>query len=138
MRYGKESKDHEFFVKSLTRSWNAEKADGIPIWNYISSIGLEKDCGLGDALLEMQQIPLDLRSWRMVNSHRWDIRKSAINDRFFKPQATKSISPAERAISKWNSNPYQLDGGGDGLGEDDGAFFLLPYWMARFHRLIEK
>ena len=138
LRYGKECKDSAIYKKSLSRSWQAEKSDRIPIWNYIASIGLGKNCGLTVALWEMQQIPLDLRSWRMTNSHRWDIRKSAISDRFFKPQAVEPISPAERAISKWNNNPYQLDGGGDGLSEDDGAFFLLPYWMARYHQLLEK
>ena len=136
IRYGKSSPDMATYQKSLTRSWNVEEADCIPIWNYIASIGLGKDCGLTVAGDEMQQIPLDIRSWRMQNSHRWDIRKSAINDRFNKQQATKPIPTPERAISKWNTNTYQMDGGGDGLNEDDGAFFLLPYWMARFHKLI--
>ena len=137
LRYGKESPDKEVYSKSLARSWKAEEADRIPIWNYIASIGLGKGCGLKVAEEEMQQIPLDIRNWPMYNSHRWDIRKSAINDRFFKPQATKPIPTPERAISKWNSNTYQMDGGGDGLGEDDGAYFLLPYWMARYHKLLD-
>jgi len=136
LRYGAKSKDKDIYARSLARSWRAEEGDRIPIWNYIASIGLEKNCGLEVAMDEMQQIPLDIRSWPMYNSHRWDIRKSTINDRFFKPQATKPIPTAERAISKWNSNTYQMDGGGDGLSEDDGAFFLLPYWMARFHKLL--
>ncbi|MCK9638655.1 MAG: hypothetical protein M0R39_02010 [Prolixibacteraceae bacterium] len=136
MRYGKESPDMEIYTKSLARSWKAEEADRIPIWNYIASIGLGKGCGLEVADEEMQQIPLDIRNWPMYNSHRWDIKKSAITDRFFKPQATKPIPTPERAISKWNSNTYQMDGGGDGLSEDDGAFFLLPYWMARYHKLL--
>jgi hypothetical protein len=34
---------------------------------------------------------------------------------------------------KWNGNPFRLDGGGGGRGEDDGAFFLLPYWLGRYH-----
>jgi len=137
LRYGKESQDLAIFQKSLNRSWQVEEGDRIPIWNYISSIGLGKDCGLSVAKEEMQQIPLDIRNWRMVNSNRWDIHKSAINDRFFKPQATLPIPTAERAISKWNTNTYQMDAGGDGLEEDDGAFYLLPYWMARYHQLVE-
>jgi hypothetical protein len=38
---------------------------------------------------------------------------------------------------KWNGDPYELDGGGDGRQRDDGAFLLLPYWMGRYHRFIE-
>jgi len=37
---------------------------------------------------------------------------------------------------KWNGNPYRIDGGNGGRSEDDGAFFLLPYWMGRYHKLI--
>ena len=138
LRYGKDSPDMPVYFKSLTRSWKAEEADRIPIWNYIASIGLGKDCGLKVAEQEMKDIPMDLRSWRMDNSNRWDIRKSAINDRFLKPQATFPIPTPERAVSKWNSNTYLLDAGGDGLNEDDGAFYLLPYWMGRYYKLISE
>ncbi len=44
---------------------------------------------------------------------------------------------SERHVSKWNGDPYSLDGGNDGHGRDDGTFILLPYWMARYHRLID-
>ena len=136
MRYGKGSPDYKIYLKSLQRSWQVEEGDRIPIWNYIASIGLGKDCGLEVARAEMQLIPLDIRNWPMYNSHRWDIRKSAIKDRFFKTQAIFPIPTPERAISKWNFNTFQLDAGGDGLGEDDGAFFLLPYWMGKYHQLL--
>ncbi len=137
VKYGTGTPDVSVYTRSLERSWKAEEADRIPIWNYIASIGLGKDCGLAVAEEEMQQIPMDLRNWRMENSHRWDIRKSSINDRFFKPQAILPIPTPERAVSKWNSNTYVMDGGGDGLGEDDGAYFLLPYWMARYYRILK-
>jgi len=29
-----------------------------------------------------------------------------------------------------------LDGGNGGRREDDGAYFLLPYWMGRYHKLF--
>lgn len=135
LRYAGNSPDKALYLKSLERSWKVEEADRIPIWNYIASIGLGKNCGLQVAAEEMQQIPMDIRNWAMFNSHRWDIRKSTINDRFFKPQATRPIPTPEREISKWNSNTYIMDAGGDGLSEDDGAYFLLPYWMARFHKI---
>ncbi|MCE1199281.1 MAG: hypothetical protein LWW85_09970 [Marinilabiliales bacterium] len=138
LRYGQGSPDFPIYQKSLQRSWKVEEGDRIPIWNYIASIGLKKACGLEVARTEMQEIPLDIRNWQMVNSHRWDIRKSAIRDRFFKVQATKPIPTAERAVSKWNTNTFQMDAGGDGLSEDDGAYYLLPYWMARYHQLLKN
>jgi hypothetical protein len=37
---------------------------------------------------------------------------------------------------KWNGNPFRIDGGNLGRTEDDGAFFLLPYWMGRYLGLL--
>jgi len=37
---------------------------------------------------------------------------------------------------KWNGNPFIVDGGNGGYSEDDGAFFLLPYWMGRSHGFL--
>jgi hypothetical protein len=46
------------------------------------------------------------------------------------------LPPDERPVMKWNSNPFDIDGGSDGRGEDDGAAFLLPYWMGRYHGML--
>jgi hypothetical protein len=39
---------------------------------------------------------------------------------------------------KWNGNPFIVDGGNGGRGEDDGAFFLLPYWMGRYFGFVSE
>jgi len=39
-------------------------------------------------------------------------------------------------VTKWNGNPFQLDCNPQGRTEDDGAFFLLPYWLGRFYKLL--
>lgn len=136
LRYANDAQLLPKFLKSTERSWRVEQPDRIPIWNIISSIGLKRDCDLKIALEELQQIPMDLITWRMENSHRWDLPRDQLNDRFGKAQAIRPIPTPERGISKWNSNTYVYDSGSDGHGEDDGAFFLLPYWMGRYHGLI--
>ena len=40
-------------------------------------------------------------------------------------------------MMKWNGDPYSLDGGSGGGERDDGTVILLPYWMGRYHRLID-
>ena len=44
--------------------------------------------------------------------------------------------PDERAVHKWNTNPFVLEGGREGRGEEDGAAYLLPYWLGRYHGFI--
>ena len=52
------------------------------------------------------------------------------------PQYEFLLAPDERRVMKWNSNPFQLDDSADGRGEDDGACFLLPYWLGRYHKFL--
>jgi hypothetical protein len=132
-RYADDPALRQVYTKSIQRSWNAEQADRIPIWNIIASASLKKDCDLKIAHEELQLIPTDLITWTMENSHRWDLPEDQLTDRFGYAQAVKPIPTPERGISKWNSNTYRYDSGSNGSGEDDGAFFLLPYWMGRYH-----
>jgi len=139
MHYANDPKLLPVYTKSTQRSWKVEQPEHIPIWNIICSAALKKDCDLKVALEELQQIPMDLITWTMENSHRWDLPRDQLNDRFGKAQAVRPIPTPERGISKWNSNTFIYDSGSNGSGEDDGSFFLLPYWMGRYHGfLIEK
>ncbi len=139
LRYANDLKLLPTYTKSTQRSWRVEQPDRIPLWNIISSTALNKDCDLKIALEELQLIPMDLITWKMENSHRWDLPQDQLRDRFGKAQAIRPIPTPERGISKWNSNTYIYDSGSDGYGEDDGAFFLLPYWMGRYYGyFIEK
>lgn len=137
-RYAKEPELRPFYEKSMQRSWNVEQADRIPIWNIIASSALEKDCDLNVALDELQQIPLDMINWTMNNSQRWDLPKDQMDDRFGKAQSIRPIPTPERAVSKWNNNNYRYDQGAGGFGEEDGSYFLLPYWMGRYHGYFTK
>jgi hypothetical protein len=132
-RYSDDPIRQPSYIKSMQRSWTVEQPDRIPIWNIIASTALKKDCDLKISLEELQLIPMDLITWRMENSHRWDLPQDPMSDRFGKPQALRPIPTPERGISKWNFNTYQYDTGSGGYSEDDGAYFLLPYWMGRYH-----
>lgn len=137
-RYASDSRELPSYLKSMQRSWNVEKADSIPIWNIIASTALKKDCDLHTALNQLHQIPMDMVSWTMTNSQRWDLPKDQLDDRFGKAQAIRPIPTPERAVSKWNNNNFRYDGGDDGYSEDDGAYFLLPYWMGRYYNYWVK
>ena len=52
--------------------------------------------------------------------------------RFQHRQSKTLLPPDELPVKKWNSNPFDIDGGNDGHSEDDRAAFLLPYWMGRY------
>ena len=127
------------YIESLERAWQCERAERNPLWNYIYAAGSgSRDFDAAQAIDTLRRIPLDLVSWSVSNAHRLDVVLDPVEDRFSRRQSTVVLPPDERPVMKWNGNPHILDGGDGGRSEDDGAFFLLPYWMGRFLGFLEK
>ncbi len=135
-RYETDKKLRAIYVKSMERSWAIEKPEKNPLWNYIATYALGRDCGLEDAVETLRDVPLDLISWRMKNSQRADVEVDQRLARDGRRQATRPFPPSERGMLKWNGNPYLLNDGDAGRIEDEGAFWLLPYWMGRYYGYI--
>ena len=121
---------------SLRRSWQIERPEACPLYNVIYSALTGDREGIDEAELTLREVPMDLVTWDMRNSARSDVVLDTEAGRFGEPQSVSPVSPAERAVMKWNGNPYRLDDGSGGREEDDGTFFLLPYWMARYYGLM--
>jgi hypothetical protein len=128
----------KLYIQGLERSWQIERPEWNPLWNFIYAAGSgAKQFDLGESVATLRRIPMDLISWQVTNSHRLDVELDPLPDRFGRRQSLAVLPPDERPMMKWNGNPYLLDGGDDGRSEDDGAFFLLPYWMGRYYNLID-
>ena len=126
------------YLLSLERSWQIERPEACPLWNFIYGAVTGRPCDAERAVQTLREIPMDLRNWRMLNSHRDDIALDLRAGRFGERQSVSVLPAGERGVMKWNGNPYRIDTGGDGHEEDDGTFFLLPYWLARHHRIIAE
>lgn len=127
------------YRQSLERSWQIERPERNPLWNVIYAAGsgaaeYDRDA----AVRTLREIPMDLIQWSVRNSHRRDVPIDPLADRFKRAQALIVLPYDELPMSKWNGNPYALDGNREGRSEDDGAYFLLPYWMGRFHRVLPE
>lgn len=136
LRYERDPRLRETYLDSLRFTWSQIRPDRNPLWNFISvasGAGPMTPDVLDDSRRTLERIPLDLVTWSVRNSHRRDVALHADKDRFDKPQLVAVPAPDERPVTKWNANPYVPDGGNGGAAEDDGAFFLLPYWMGRHH-----
>jgi hypothetical protein len=139
LRYETDAALLAIYKEGLERSWQIERPERNPLWNVIYAAGtgaaeFDKD----ESLRTLREIPMDLVQWTLTNSHRQDVPIDSLADRFKRRQALLVLPYDELPMSKWNGNPYNLDGGNGGRSEDDGAYFLLPYWMGRFHGLLEE
>jgi len=137
-RYADEADLLPIYRQSMQHAWQIEIPEKNPLWNFIASFALHRDCGNADAIETLQLIPMDLITWRVENSHRSDIRLNPLSGRFQEAQSLVPLPIDERGINKWNHNPYQLDEGGDGRSEDDGGYWLCPYWMGRYYGFIKE
>lgn len=139
LSYEKDPELLEVYRHSLQRSWQVERAERNPLWNFIYAAGSgAKEFDKAESLRTLHEIPMDMIEWSVRNSHRLDLPMDPLNDRQGSRQALIVLPYDELPISKWNGNPYNLDGGNGGHAEDDGAYFLLPYWMGRFHKFIDQ
>jgi hypothetical protein len=139
LRYETDSTLLAIYKQSLERSWRIERPERNPLWNFIYAAGTgEKDFDRSESLRTLREIPMDQIEWDVRNSHRQDVPMDPAADRFKRRQALIVLPYDELPMSKWNANPYVLDGGAGGRIEDDGAYFLLPYWMGRYHGLIDE
>ena len=140
LRYERDPALRKIYLDGLRFTWGKIRSDRNPLWNYIS---VASGAGRMDAAVQaesrrtLERIPMDQIEWGLRNSHRLDVEFEPEQDRFARPQLTAVLAPDERAVNKWNSNPYRPDDGGGGLGEDDGTWFLLPYWMGRYHGWVK-
>lgn len=139
LQYETDPKLREVYVTSLERAWQIERPERNPLWNFIYAVGSgSKEFDREESVRTLREIPWELIEWTVTNSHRLDVPRDLLADRFGRKQALVVLPYDELPMTKWNGNPYRLDGGNGGRSEDDGAYFLLPYWLGRYHKLIDE
>lgn len=136
-RYERDQRLRYLYQSALDQWWENIQRERNPLWTFIYATAkpLPRPL-LEQAVHTLYRIPMDLIKWRVDNSWRKDIVWAGAADRFGRREALTWLPPDERPVMKWNGNPFVVSGGSDGRGEDDGAFFLLPYWLGRYHHFI--
>lgn len=153
LKYERDADRRAKYLASLQRSWQIERPEKSPFYNLIYAAGLQSS-RQGDpkvrpthplvdpheydqaaCLAWFRDVPVDTICWTVRNSDRADAQSEG-RDRRGRAISKSVLPPCERAVMKWNGDPYVLDDGNDGRTRDDGTFILLPYWLGRYHRLI--
>jgi hypothetical protein len=133
-RYEKDEQLLSRYYRPAMNGWweNIVREDN-PLWTFIYATARPQPAtGFASAARTLYRMPVDTIEWTVKNSQRKDIVFDTAPDRFNQRQVTTLLPHDELPTAKWNSNPFVIDGGNGGRGEDDGAAFLLPYWMGRY------
>jgi hypothetical protein len=126
----------DFYLEGMRRLWNKNikerNAEQIIIYGAFAG----SDFRLDLAVRSLREIPLDLIYWGINNSSRKDIIASQKLDRFNKKQGISVLPFTETRTIRWSQNLFQLDVDDNGGRETAPTFWLLCYWMARYHGMI--
>lgn len=134
-RYAFTSELKKKYAEAIRDHWEIEKHEKNPLWSFVYASTKPREYDLEGALWTLRRFPWDMTDWTVQNSHRADITKLPAN--FRDQQLEQLLPPGERRITRWNSQPFVLDGGSGGQIELAGDEFLLPYWMGRYLKIIE-
>ncbi|MFY0256292.1 hypothetical protein ACDQ55_20320 [Chitinophaga sp. 30R24] len=134
--------DRYAFTDSLQRQyrdailnhWEIERPEKNALWNLVTLAATGR-YDASDTNWWLQTFPMDLVNWKIQNSHRKDITLLPSN---FRHQTTVALLPLdELPVHRHNANAYTLDSDGNGDSELAGDEYLLPYWMARYLKVLE-
>lgn len=135
LRYETDPELRALWRRSLERSWEVKRIEGLPWFNYIYAAITGNDCENDRAVQHLREWPLDCVSYSYRNSHRDDLYTPE-GYRMYS-ERIMPLSPRETGPHRWDSNFMQLDGGNNGNAVEDPTGWLDAYWMGRYYGLIE-
>lgn len=138
LRLERDPAHRRILLQSVDRSWRIERPEASPFFNFVFGAVTGRPCDVEASVATLQEWPWELVEWQMRATHRHDVEvRVRRGEGRASSQLNRVLPPSERRVMRWNGNPYQADGGSpNGASEEDGAAWLLPYWMGRYHGFI--
>jgi hypothetical protein len=124
------------FYQAHADDWiERRKGDENPLLNFFYCYSRDRKVELERSVNFLIDTPLDLIDWKIDHTKREDIhlvRKPILDD-----VQVNVLPPASiRATVRWDKNPWSLNNGNPNM-EREPVFWLLPYWMGRYMKMIE-
>jgi hypothetical protein len=158
IRYETDPKLLPRYALAFRNYWMMERPELNPLFNFLyaavntgkTSTGpfgttdlSPKGAWLEESVDTLRRYSLDRVTWKLTNSHRKDIVPLAeyANEEGDPKRGQlrngKVLPIDERFVGHWNHDPWRLDQGGNGMELEDGASFLLPYYLGLYYKFIE-
>jgi hypothetical protein len=125
----------KFYKSHLNRWFDKRKGDQNPLINFIYCYSSGQNAELKNSVDFLIDTPLDLIDWPIDHGKREDVTKT--RRPILEEEQVSPVQPASiRMTVRWDKNPWTL-AGGDPHREREPVFWLLPYWMGRYLKMIE-
>jgi len=127
---------NKYFLEGMRRLWEKDLPERNAEQIIIYGAFAKRDFRLDLSVRTLREVPLDLIKWSVRNGVRADVAVDPKLDRFQKVQGKYVLPYTEAPTIRWSENMYVLDTDDAGRSEAFAIFWLLPYWMARYHGMI--
>ena len=111
------------------------KKDKNPQINFLYCYARDKKLELAASADFLTDTPLDLVNWNIDHTKREDIR--LLHEPVLDELQVNELPPASiRTTVRWDKNPWAAVNGYPDM-EREPVFWLLPYWMGRYLKMIQ-
>ncbi|MDR1880108.1 MAG: hypothetical protein LBQ78_04180 [Tannerellaceae bacterium] len=126
------------YAAMIADHWEIERPEQNALWNLLT-YGTAGDIDLEPTIRYLREFPVDRRRYTVRNSHRKDLAflPEDVHTNFRAQTTTELIPKGERPMNRHNANEFAIDGGRGGETCLAGDEYLLPYWLARYLKVIE-
>ncbi|MBQ3086456.1 MAG: hypothetical protein IJC45_03910 [Clostridia bacterium] len=151
----------EIFKMGLTHHWAYERVERSPFFNVVYGALTSRNCDIENAAKSLAEMNMDTVRWPVFNSYRkdivWDTEQEATG---VPAQLKEPVEYGSRLAVHYDGNPFICDSGAEefvhinskivnrtstlpgtsganGMCAMQPYVYLLPYWMARYHGLLE-
>lgn len=125
----------EFYEKHMDAWMDRRRDDRNPLVNFFYCYARNQQTDLAASVDFLVDTPLDLVNWVFDHTKREDVKisRSPVLDEL----QINELPPASiRTVVRWDKNPWSAVNGDPGI-EREPVFWLLPYWMGRYLKMIE-
>ena len=122
----------------LEDHWQYERVERQPMFSFIHAIFTGNDADLLEGIQSLREYPLDMVNYAVENSKRKDLVFDTEQEAWHEPAQTVQALPFdERNVRRPDASCFVLDEPNRHCAEE-GTFFLLPYWIARYYDILRE
>jgi len=136
INYAVDPQRKKVYQQSLEAWFAPVRDDASPFYGFTyAALGGRDDYRANACVAKLRDVPLDMVQWTVDNRLREDLRlvRRPSSELW---QTDRLLPPSERSISRWDRNPYSALRGDGGRTESSSVYWLLPYWMGRYHGFV--
>jgi hypothetical protein len=124
-----------FYQQHMDNWMEHRKKDKNPLINFLYCYARNKKVELQSSVDFLMDAPLDLVDWNIDHTKREDVK--LVHSPVLDDLEVDQLPPANiRATVRWDRNPWGAVSGAPNT-EREPVFWLYPYWMGRYLKMIQ-